>query len=134
MHGIMRAKDGHRNVNFRYVVGPDMQLPTKIMPLSYSPAETDSLMDLGERDAERSIYNLLYKTEEEITNRIHSSLEIRYYNKERQQKHEESMRAVFNKFMAREIHKVELGKQKKLDEIANKQARQSPKHSSTDKI
>ena len=33
MHGIMRAKDGHRNVNFRYVVAPSFQLPTKIMPL-----------------------------------------------------------------------------------------------------
>ncbi len=83
MHGIMRAKDGHRNVNFRYVVGPEMNLPTKILPLHYSETETETLMEMGERDAERTIYNLLYKTEEEINKRIHSSLEIRFYNKER---------------------------------------------------
>lgn len=33
MHGILRAKDGHRNVNFRYVVGPSFNLPSKVMPL-----------------------------------------------------------------------------------------------------
>ena len=83
MHGIMRAKDGHRNVNFRYVVGPEFDLPSKTIPLDYSLRETETLMELGERDAERVIYKLIYKTEEEITDRINSSMEIRFYNKER---------------------------------------------------
>ena len=33
LRGILRAKDGHRNINFRYVVGPSYSLPSKIMPL-----------------------------------------------------------------------------------------------------
>ena len=102
MHGIMRAKDGHRNVNFRYVVAPSFQLPTKIMPLSYDVQEARSLMEHGERDAKNTIYKLIYKTDEEITSRIHSPMELRFYNKERQQKHEDRMREVFQKFMDRE--------------------------------
>ena len=106
MHGIMRAKDGHRNVNFRYVVGPDISLPSKVIPLNYSVRETQTLMDLGERDAERTIYKLLYKTDEEITDRINSSMEIRFFNKDRQKRHEEKMREVFNHFIRRELLKV----------------------------
>ena len=106
MHGIMRAKDGHRNVNFRYVVGPDISLPSKVIPLNYSVRETQTLMDLGERDAERTIYKLLYKTDEEISDRIKSSMEIRFFNKDRQKKHEEKMREVFNHFIGRELLKV----------------------------
>mmetsp|Transcript_23021 Transcript_23021/g.30609 ORF Transcript_23021/g.30609 Transcript_23021/m.30609 type:complete len:84 (-) Transcript_23021:223-474(-) len=83
MHGIMRAKDGHRNVNFRYVVGPEFDLPSKVIPLNYSERESAMLLELGERDAERTIYRLIYKTDEEITQRIHSSMEIRFFNKER---------------------------------------------------
>lgn len=106
MHGIMRAKDGHRNVNFRYVVGPEFDLPSKVIPLNYSERETEMLMELGERDAKGTIYKLLYKTDEEISERINSSMEIRFYNKERQRRHEEKMRSVFNAFISREIQKV----------------------------
>ena len=59
----MRAKDGHRNVNFRYVVGPEFDLPSKVVPLNYSERETEMLLDLGERDAKATIYKLLYKTD-----------------------------------------------------------------------
>ena len=45
MHGIMRAKDGHRNVNFRYVVAPSFHMPSKIMPLTYSVSEAKSLLE-----------------------------------------------------------------------------------------
>jgi len=56
MHGVIRAKDGHKDVSFRYVVAPSFNMPSKIIPLSYKPEETKSLMDIGERDAERAIY------------------------------------------------------------------------------
>ena len=112
MHGIMRAKDGHRNVNFRYVVAPSFHMPSKIVPMSHSIQETRTLLEQGERDAERTIYKLLYKTDEEITKRIHSPMELRFYNKERQAKHEERMRGVFTKFMEREKTKVFEAKEK----------------------
>lgn len=120
MHGIMRAKDGHRDVNFRYIVAPSFNMPSKVKPLSYTTAETQSLLEQGERDAERTIYRMLYKTEEEITERIHSPMELRFYNKERQQKHEEKMRAVFNKFMEREKAKVFEAKQKQKQDKEDK--------------
>jgi len=108
----MRAKDGHRNVNFRYVVGPEFDLPSKVIPLDYSERETEMLMELGERDSKSTIYKLLYKTDEEISERIESSMEIRFYNKERQRRHEEKMRTVFNKFISREVLKVTEAAQK----------------------
>jgi len=113
MHGIMRAKDGHRNVNFRYVVAPSFHMPSKIIPLKYSVAETRSLLDQGEQDAVESIFQLLHKTDEEITRRIHSPMELRFYNKTRQQKHEEKMRSVFSNFMEREKAKVSEAKRRK---------------------
>jgi hypothetical protein len=106
MHGMLRAKDGHRNVNFRYVVGPQFNLPSKIIPLSYDPAEARSLLNQGMRDSERVIYELLYKTEEEIDRRIHSSFEVRYYNPDRQRRHEAKMRQVFTAFITQEKLKV----------------------------
>ena len=83
MHGIMRAKDGHRNVNFRYVVAPSFNMPSKIMPLSYTKEEATTLISQGESDAERTIYKMLYKTDDEITRRINSPMEMRFYNKTR---------------------------------------------------
>lgn len=88
MHGIMRAKDGHRDVNFRYVVAPSFDMPTKIMPLKYTPEESKSLLNSGKRDSERSIYELLHKTDQEIIKRINSPVELRFHNKERQARHE----------------------------------------------
>ena len=64
------------------------------------------------RDTEDVIYRLLYKTDEEIDKRIKSPLEIRYYNKDRQQKHEDSMRAVFKAFIADEKRKIDEAKKR----------------------
>jgi len=83
MHGIIRAKDGHKDVNYRYVVAPSFSMPSKIIPLQYKPEEVKSLMNSGRKDAERAIYQLLYKTDDEIRKRLQSPVELRYYNKER---------------------------------------------------
>ena len=83
MHGIMRAIDGHGKVNFRYVVGPQFKLPSKIIPMSYTENEAKNLLIQGERDTERTIFDLLYQTDKEISRRIQSPMEIRYYNPER---------------------------------------------------
>ena len=70
MHGIMRAKDGHRNVNFRYVVAPHYTIPSKILPLNFTPEEAKALMQQGERDTEHTIYHMLYNMEDEIQKRL----------------------------------------------------------------
>lgn len=106
MHGIIRAKDGHKDVNYRYVVAPSFSMPSKIIPLQYKPEEAKSLMNLGEKDAERAIYQLLYKTDDEIQKRLQSPVELRYYNKERQQKHEEKLTENFKKFIKIEKDRI----------------------------
>lgn len=131
MHGILRAKDGHRNVNFRYVIGPSFSLPSKFMPLQYGEKETKKLFSLGESDAESVIYRLLYHTDEEIEKRIKSPLEIRYYNKDRQQRHEESMKTVFKEFIGKELEKIDQAK-KRLGEAAPEE--ESPVDSIVDQI
>ena len=50
--GVVRARDGHRDVNFRYVVAPPVTMPTKLVPLSSTPEETTALLAHGEREAE----------------------------------------------------------------------------------
>lgn len=102
----MRSKDGHRDINFRYVVAPSFALPTKIKPLDYTVDEVYSLLRHGERDADRTIYELLYETDEEITRRMNGPLEMRFYNKERQAKYEAKTRATFASFISKEKQKV----------------------------
>ena len=91
-------------------------------------------MEHGERDAKNTIYKLLYKTDEEITNRIHSPMELRFYNKDRQQKHEERMREVFQKFIDREKTKVFEAKEKKKQEKQQKEERPHRKSNDHDGI
>ena len=80
MHGIMRAKNGHPSVNFRYVIGPSFNMPSKFLPLQYTLSETHELMQHGERDANRSISNLLNFPEQEMNRRLSHATTIRYYN------------------------------------------------------
>jgi len=51
MYGILRAKNGHPNVSFRYVIGPLREMPSKIVPIDYSPSEVSKQIELGQRDA-----------------------------------------------------------------------------------
>lgn len=37
IHGVLRAKSGHTGVNFRYLVGPTFTMPSKIVPIKFSP-------------------------------------------------------------------------------------------------
>ena len=88
LHGVLRAKTGHSGVNFRYVIGPSFDMPSKIVPIDLGLEETKHLLRIGEADATREIKSLLDDPEEEITKRIKSSQNIFYFNKERQAKHE----------------------------------------------
>jgi len=40
MHGVLRAKNGHTGVNFRYVIGPTFTMPSKIIPTRFTYDET----------------------------------------------------------------------------------------------
>jgi len=47
MYGNLRAKNGHPNVSFRYVIGPLREMPSKIVPIDYSPSEVSKQIELG---------------------------------------------------------------------------------------
>jgi len=66
VHGVLRAKSGHTGVNFRYVVGPTFSMPSKIVPIKFSPTETKSLMDHGERDAKNQVHMMKIDKEAQI--------------------------------------------------------------------
>lgn len=83
MHGVMRAKNGHPGVNFRYVIGPSFNMPSKFLPLQYTLTETHTLMDHGERDANRAIVNLLNYPDDEFARRLKHPTTIKYYNEAR---------------------------------------------------
>ena len=40
IRGVMRAKNGHTGVNFRYLIGPQFNMPTKMLPISFTLDET----------------------------------------------------------------------------------------------
>ena len=51
MYGLLRAKRGHPDVTYRYVIGPLRQMPNKIIPVTYSEDEVKMQIDFGEKDA-----------------------------------------------------------------------------------
>lgn len=51
MRGLIRAKNGHTKVNFRYVIAPTFTMPSKIIPFQLSEGETKTMLEHGERDA-----------------------------------------------------------------------------------
>lgn len=64
--GVIRAKNGHAGVNFRYVIGPTFSMPTKVIPFQLSEHETLNMLEHGQRDAQLAIQSLMYDAEEEI--------------------------------------------------------------------
>ena len=40
IRGVMRAKNGHTGVNFRYLIGPQFNMPTKMLPIAFTLDET----------------------------------------------------------------------------------------------
>lgn len=51
MRGLLRAKNGHTGVNFRYVIAPTFTMPSKIIPFQLTESETKTMLNHGERDA-----------------------------------------------------------------------------------
>ena len=104
MFGILRAKNGHPDVQFRYVVGPLREMPTKIVPIDYSPEEVKKQIEIGERDAkifvekekeriefDRKRPKVMASHEDdgigEKPDYYRCDVKKRYYNKKRQAKH-----------------------------------------------
>jgi len=51
MFGILRAKQGHPDVEYRYVIGPLREMANKIIPINYSRDEVEMQIEFGEKDA-----------------------------------------------------------------------------------
>lgn len=108
--GLLRAKNGHTGVNFRYVIAPTFTMPTKIIPFQLSEQETRTMLEHGQRDVRMAIDSLLYSPEYEIQQRLASPQYIYYYNKERQRKYEKKLRDDLADFIMAESVKVLLAK------------------------
>lgn len=52
MYGVIRAKNGHPHVQFRHVIGPLREMPSKIIPVDYSAKEVQKQIEVGYKDAE----------------------------------------------------------------------------------
>ena len=83
IRGVVRAQNGHKGVNFRFLIAPQFSMPTKMLPIQFSLDETSLLLDHGERDANLVIKRLLNDPENEFEIRRSSPFTMRYYNKER---------------------------------------------------
>ena len=81
-------------------------MPTKLVPLSSTPEETTALLAHGEREAEHQIQRMLHNTEEELDLRLKSPLEIRFYNKDRQKRHEDRLKGSMMRLMGEERDKL----------------------------
>ena len=55
MFGVLRAKAGHPKVNYRYIIGPNREMPTKIVPMSYTKHEVEIQMKLGRKDVKEML-------------------------------------------------------------------------------
>ena len=55
MYGLIRAKDGHPEVDFRHVVGPNREMANKIVPVEITTDEVKKQMLLGKQDAKAAI-------------------------------------------------------------------------------
>ena len=51
MFGVLRAKSGHPSVNYRYIIGPNRDMPNKIVPLQYTRDEVINQIEIGKKDA-----------------------------------------------------------------------------------
>ena len=47
-NGILRAKQSHNDVMFRYIIGPTDEIAHKISPMEFSPERTRQLLQDGE--------------------------------------------------------------------------------------
>ena len=64
-------------------MGPTFDLPSKIVPISHSPAETSAMMSHGRRDATTVVRSLTETPHEEVERRLKSPDTIFYFIKER---------------------------------------------------
>ena len=102
IRGVMRAKNGHTAVNFRYLIGPQFNMPTKMLPIQFDSDETRQLLDHGERDANTSIDRLLNNPDAEFELRLNSPFTMKYYNKDRQEESERQIKTAFDLFIQNE--------------------------------
>jgi predicted acylesterase/phospholipase RssA len=47
MFGLLRAKNGHPDIKFRHIIGPLREMPSKIVPVDYSPEEVKKQIEVG---------------------------------------------------------------------------------------
>ena len=67
MFGVLRAKQGHPKVNFRYIVGPSQKISSRTVPIDYTLNQTEYLIDLGIKDAYNAVkMGRTYSVEENI--------------------------------------------------------------------
>ena len=66
IRGVMRAKNGHTGVNFRFLIGPQFNMPTKMLPIAFTLDETKQLLNHGERDSNTAIDRLMNHPETEF--------------------------------------------------------------------
>lgn len=50
MFGLIRAKGGHPEVNFRHVIGPQREMANKIVPVEMTRKEAQHQIKLGAKD------------------------------------------------------------------------------------
>ena len=50
MFGLLRAKGGHPDVNFRHVIGPQREMANKIVPVEMTRKESLHQIKLGSKD------------------------------------------------------------------------------------
>ncbi|CDW79623.1 patatin-like phospholipase family protein [Stylonychia lemnae] len=57
LYGVIRSKQSHPKMEFRYISGPSEDVASKNHPFDYNGREIDYLYDLGIKDAKKSIEN-----------------------------------------------------------------------------
>jgi hypothetical protein len=55
MYGLLRAKSGHPGVEFRHVIGPNRDMPNKVVPVEFTVDEVKKQLYQGKKDAQSSI-------------------------------------------------------------------------------
>lgn len=51
MFGVLRAKAGHPRVDYRNIIGPQREMPSKIIPMGFTRHEVEVQIKLGMKDA-----------------------------------------------------------------------------------
>ena len=55
LFGVIRSKQSHPKINFRYISGPSEEVASKSHPFDFNIREVEYLYELGIRDAEKAM-------------------------------------------------------------------------------